>query len=95
MYNIFEDEDDIFMGSPKSKFLEIVYNANRNVAEAELLKLVERIAALELLLEERGVDEHELESLLKTLPFEKASELDMATKNLYIECVGNILSQSE
>ncbi len=95
MYGIFEDEDDIFMGSPKSKFLEIVYNANRNIAEAELLQLVERIAALELLLEERGMDADELEKVLKTLMFEKAAEIDAATKNIYMDCVGKILSQSE
>ncbi len=95
MYGIFEDEDDIFMGSPKSKFLEIVYNANRNIAEAELLQLVERIAALELLLEERGMDADELERVLKTLMFEKAAEIDVATKNIYMDSVGKILSQSE
>ncbi len=95
MYGIFEDEDDIFMGSPKSKFLEIVYNANRNIAEAELLQLVERIAALELLLEERGVDADELERLLKAVIFEKAAEIDVATKNIYMDSVGKILSQSE
>ncbi len=95
MYGIFEDEDDIFMGSPKSKFLEIVYNANRNIAEAELLQLVERIAALELLLEERGMDADELDNVLKTLMFEKAAEIDETTKNIYMDCVGKILSQSE
>ncbi len=95
MYGIFEDEDDIFMGSPKSKFLEIVYNANRNIAEAELLQLVERIAALELLLEERGMDADELERVLKTLMFEKAAEIDVAAKNIYMDSVGKILSQSE
>ncbi len=95
MYALFEDEDDIFMGSPKSKFLEIVYNANRNIAEVELLQLVERIAALELLLEERGVDADELERLLKAVIFEKAAEIDVATKNIYMDSVGKILSQSE
>ena len=31
IFNLFEDEDDLFMGSPKSKFIDIIYNANRNV----------------------------------------------------------------
>ena len=28
---LFEDADDVFLGSPRSKFLEIVYIANRNL----------------------------------------------------------------
>jgi len=43
------DEDDVFMGSPKSKFFDIIYNANRNLVELELEVLIERMACMEIL----------------------------------------------
>jgi len=59
MYNIFEDEDDIFMGSPKSKFLDVVFNANRGVAEFELERIMERMAILEMMLNIEDVEAFE------------------------------------
>ena len=94
VYNLFEDEDDLFQGSPKSKFLDIVYNASRDLASLELVALVERIATLELMLEEqlgREIEEHEL----KGYAFEHSAQVDALSKNIYIHSVANVLTQNE
>ena len=90
----FED-DDIIGGTPKSRFLDIVFHANRNVVEAELEKMVEWMAALELIIEEKcGLDvEKEVREVL--FDEEKKAKLENKINSLYIEYMGQILSQSE
>ena len=95
MYDaLFEDEDDIFGGSPRSKFIDVIYNANRNIAEGELQRLIERMAVMELALS-KTMDEETLERTLKQLQFEEADAVNTIAKSLYIESTGNVLSQSE
>jgi tellurite resistance protein len=93
MYNIFEDEDDIFMGSPKSKFLDVVFNANRGVAEYELERIMERMAILELML--NHPDEEALEKEIARFAWDKKDEVETKVKSLYIESMGNVLTQCE
>ncbi len=90
----FED-DDILGGTPKSRFFDIIFHANRNVVEGEIEKMVEWMAALELLLEEKcGLDAEE--EVRKVLFDEaKKQELENRINSLYIEYMGQILSQSE
>ncbi len=94
MYNLIEDEDDIFTGSPRSKFLDVMFNANRDVAESELCKMVESLAVMEMILHEHYADD-ELEKKIRNYGFEKMDEIDMKSKSLYIELMGLVLSQSE
>lgn len=94
MYNLFEDEDDIFQGSPKSKFLDIVFNANRDLVHNELTRMMERMAVMELLLQEQ-YGEDAVDAKVRQCAFERADEIDMMAKNLYIISVGNVLSQNE
>jgi hypothetical protein len=93
-YNIFEDEDDFFMGSPKSKFIDIIYNANRNLAEAELVRIMRRLAATELLLGE-FIDEDEIDRKVEQFLLSEEGKVDEYVKNIYIEHVGNVLSANE
>ena len=92
MYNIFEDEDDIFMGSPKSKFLDIIFNANRGLVDEELERLIERIAILEIFLDE---DDEVLERKIKQYAFENRDEVELKVKELYMESMGNIVTRNE
>jgi len=91
---LFEDEGDIFGGSPRSKFMDIIFNANRSVAEGELQNLIERLAAMEILLGET-MDNETMERRIKQLLFEKADEVGAVAKETYIESMGSVLSQSE
>lgn len=93
MYSILEDEDDIFMGSPKSKFFDIIYNANRGLVEQELERVYERHAAMEMLLEESLGDE--LEHKIKAVLFEKSQEIDAMTKSLYMESTAKVVTNNE
>lgn len=93
MYNIFEDEDDIFMGSPKSKFLDIVFNANRGVVDAELERIMEKMAVLELMFNVEDIEG--LERKITQYAFENRDEVDTKVKSLYLESMGNVLTQSE
>ncbi len=90
----FED-DEILGGSPKSRFLDILFHANRNVVEGEIEKMVDWMAALELIVEEKcGLDvEKEVANIL--YDEEKRAKLEQKVNSLYIEYMGKILSQSE
>ncbi len=91
---LFEDEGDIFGGSPRSKFLDVVFNANGNIARDELVRLVERMAAMEVLLGKQ-MDDTELDRAIAQVQFEEADAVADTAKSLFIESMGNILSQSE
>ncbi|MBD3800701.1 DUF2018 family protein [Sulfurimonas sp. HSL-1656] len=91
---LFEDEGDIFGGSPRSKFMDVIFNANRSVAEGELQRLIERLAAMEKLLGQT-MDDATIDRTIKQLQFEEADAVNDMAKELYIESMGNVLSQSE
>lgn len=94
MYDaLFEDEDDIFGGTPKSKFIDIVYNASRVLTEIELERLMTRLAVLEIMAEEKFGEDFDDE--IKQRLFNNATDIEAKTKSLYIESVGNVLSQNE
>jgi len=89
----FED-DDVLGGTPESRFMDIVFGANRNVVRDELAKIIEWLAALELIAEERGIDvENEVQKLLHDES--RRAELENKANSLYIEYMGQILSKSE
>jgi len=93
MYELFEDEDDIFMGSPKSKLMDVLFNANNDIVRQELEKFIDRTASMELMLSKHiGEDVHvEVEKF----SIENRDEVENKAKSFYIEIMGEILSQSE
>lgn len=90
---LFEDEEDIFGGSPKSKFMDVVFNANNDIVRQELTKLIEKTATMEMMLEEKYGDD--LDQSVSGYYFENQDKCDAVTKSIYIEVMGDILSQSE
>ncbi len=90
--NIFNDEDDYLVGTPKSNYFSISKSANQNIVEMELEKMLNRLAIAEKIMEEKGLeDEHE--RLLKSMVIDP--ELEARTNSLFIELVGNIVTQCE
>ena len=89
--NLFDD-DDAFVGTPKSNYFQIAKTANQNIVEMELDKLLRRFAVAEKILEEHGLEE-EHERLMKAMVIDP--ELDDRVNSLYIELVGNIVTQCE
>jgi hypothetical protein len=96
IYMLYEDEDDFFVGSPRSKFFDIMFNANKNLVEDALEKHVERHVAVEMLLnkfiEEKGLH---LEAEISTIRAEKQDEIHHAKIDFFIATVGDILTQNE
>ncbi|MFA6191200.1 MAG: DUF2018 family protein [Sulfurimonas sp.] len=93
MYGMFEDEDDIFMGSPKSKFMDVVFNANNDRVRHELEIFIDKVAAMELMLSQHVGDDIDRE--IKRFTISNQSDVETKAKSLYIELMGAILSQSE
>jgi len=90
---LFEDEDDIFGGSPRSKLMDVIFNANNDIVRQELENFIEKVAVMELMLEE-----HVGEDIDAAVAQYRATHLDEAaekTKSLYVELMGAVLSQSE
>lgn len=92
---LFEDEDDIFLGSPKSKFFDVVFNANNDVAIYELEAMVDRMATMEMMLEERMDSLEEIEDTIRAYKYSRTEEIEAHAKNTYIFYMGAILSKSE
>lgn len=89
-----EDEDDIFGGTPKSKFFDIVFNANRNLVEFEFEKLFDRYVAMEALLEET-MSEEELEKKINDFILHDADKVNEVKNDLFIGFVGDVLTNNE
>jgi len=89
---LLEDEGDVFGGTPKSKFMDVVFNANNGIVRQELEKLVYKMAAMEVALERAGVD---VDTAIKEIQFEHGAEVEDVAKSIFIEAMGDILSQSE
>lgn len=90
---LFEDEEDIFGGSPRSKFMDVVFNANNDVVRYELEQLVEKAAIMELLLEK--CSDEDVEQAIQNYKFSNSEEAENRTKSLFVELMGEILSKSE
>lgn len=93
----FDDDDGSFNGgtfggNPKDQYFAIAKTANQNIVEQELDNMLRRFAVAEKLLEEKGLSE-EHEQLLSAMVIDK--ELDERTGSLYIELMGNIVTQCE
>ncbi len=89
------EEDDLFGGTPEKKYFDIIFNANRNLVEGHLRENVERIAALELLLEEMLGEEKDFDRILHNFTLEHSDEIARRRDNLYIGGMGDILTQNE
>jgi hypothetical protein len=72
---LFANEDDMFSGgSPKAKYFDIVYNANRNLVEQQLEILIEKLVVLQ---EMTGIEYEDLE---KELINRRFNDKDFETK---------------
>jgi len=90
--NIFDEDDDYMVSTPKSNYFSIAKTANQNIVEMEVEKMFQRLAIAEKILEERGLEE-EHESLLRSMVIDK--ELEDRTNSIFLELVGNIVTQCE
>ena len=90
---LFEDEDDVFLGSPKSKLMDVIFNANNDVVRHELEKFMLKFATMELMLEEHVGND--VDQAIKSYDANNFGDADEKVKSIHIELMGSILSQSE
>jgi len=89
------EDDDIFGGKPEDKFFDIVYNANRNLVQNELIDALSKSAAMELLLEEMLGEDKDVEGIIANYIMNNTDKVNDRINDLYIGMTGNILSQNE
>jgi hypothetical protein len=78
--------------TPRDKFYEIIFNANKNLVIEELDKLIERMAALEIIASE-CVDD--VDSKILDVRFNKSDELEDELNDIYIHTMSSILTKNE
>ncbi len=86
-----EDEDDIFMGSPSSKFFDVSREASKEVVEDEWDKVIEKLAVMEMMLSKGKGPEFDLSEEIKNFVFENEKEVNSMKKGLYVELTGEII----
>lgn len=87
---LFEDECDIFGGTPKSKFWDIANQANNDLVKDQFDKIFERFAVMEVMLRNHYSDE-EIQRIIRSYPLTNKEEIEDHKKSLYIEFTGNIV----
>ncbi len=90
---LFEDEDDVFLGSPVSKLMDIIFNANNDVVRFDLENFIRRRATLEMLLEEQLGEDYG--DKVDMFIVENRDIVETKMKSLSIELMGEIVSKSE
>jgi len=86
-----EDEDDIFIGSPKSKYFDISRQANNEIVEEETDSMIEKLAVMELLLSKDQDMNFDINQVIAQYTLENSSEVEEMKKGLYIEFTGDIV----
>ncbi len=82
---------DIFSQSPREKFFEILFNANKNLVENELEKTFEKFIAMSEFCEKNGFDEIAQNSFIS----QNQTLINERRNDIYIGLSGDILSQNE
>lgn len=89
---LFEDEDNIFGGTPKSKFWDIVNQASDDLVKDEIDNIVQKFAIMEtMLIDQYGEDK--LKHMIKQYGLENSMEVEHTKKSLYVEFTGDIVTR--
>ena len=88
---LFEDEDNIFGGSPKSKYHDIANQASSEIVEDELDKIIEKYVFMETMLSKDKDWNFDVFRDFERFKLEHSMELEEKKKSLYIEFTGDIV----
>ncbi len=87
-----EADESVFGGTPSSKFWDFFNKLSPDLKESEFDKIIERIAAMELMLQEH-IHEEELNVKVDQYILGNFEHLDERKRSLYLEYAGNLLFQ--
>lgn len=82
---------DIFESSPREKFYDIIFAANRDIVANELDKLFARTVVLEELCARLGLSQADVDGFMA----DNVAEVEQGLDDIYIGMSGDILSQNE
>lgn len=93
---LYIDEDDFLVGSPKTKFFDILFNANKSIVEDAMTNHIERHVAMEYLLEKLCQNEDmDFDQEIRSIIYEKQDDILIRKTDFFISTVGDILTQNE
>jgi hypothetical protein len=87
---LFEDENDIFNGTPKKKFWDMLTTAHEDISTESLDEIVQNYACMEHIIKQT-IGEEQINIYLKNYYMENEKEINEHKKSLYMEFVGNIV----
>lgn len=87
---LFEDEDDIFGGTPKSKYWDIASQSDQEVVKHEFDEMVAKMAIMELMLSEQHNYE-ELDKIVTRYGIEQAEKVEELKKSIYMDYAGRFI----
>jgi len=87
---LFEDEDDIFAGTPQSRYWDISGQLSQDLIKDEFDRVVERLAVMEAMLAKTH-DYEDLDRTIKTYAISNMSEVDELKKSVYMELAGQLV----
>ena len=87
---LFEDENDIFGGSPQSKYWDIATQVSEDLYRYDFDEIMTKIAVMEKMLMQHH-DENELDRIIDTYAIMNQSEIEAHKKSLYMEYAGRLI----
>jgi len=87
---LFEDEDDIFAGTPQSRYWDISGQLSQDLVKDEFDGVVERLAVMEAMLSEMH-DYDDLDRTVKSYALSNMSEVEELKKSVYMELAGQLI----
>ena len=87
---LFEDEDDIFAGTPQSRYWDIQSNLSQDLIKDEFDNLIQRVAIMEKLLSETH-DYEGLDHMISSYAYSNLSEVEELKKSVYMELAGKLI----
>ena len=87
---LFEDENDIFGGTPQSKYWDISKQISEDFAQEAFDDIITRMASMEQMLM-RYYDEEKLDDAVKYHGYENSTLIEERKKSLYMELAGRLI----
>ncbi len=87
---LFEDENDIFSGSPQSKYWDIANQVSDDLYRHDFDEIMTKIAVMEkMLMQHHG--EEELDRIVDSYALMNQAEIEDHKKSLYMEYAGRLI----
>jgi hypothetical protein len=87
---LFEDENDIFAGSPQSRYWDISGQLSEDLVKDEFDIIVQRLAVMEAMLSETH-NYDDLDRTVKSYALSNMEKVEELKKSVYMELAGQLI----